>query len=53
VSRAVRGRLSVAIDGNVVWSRHISALPERRIAWRLPSRDMNTCQHVSVELDAA
>ena len=53
VSRAVRGRLSVAIDGNVVWSRHISALPERRIAWRLPGRDMNTCQHVSVELDAA
>jgi hypothetical protein len=53
VSRAVRGRLSVAVDGNVVWSRHIAALPERRIAWRLPGRDMNTCEHVSVELDAA
>jgi NADPH-dependent 2,4-dienoyl-CoA reductase/sulfur reductase-like enzyme len=53
VSRAVRGRLSVAVDGNVVWSRHIAALPERRIAWRLPDRDMRTCQHVTVELDAA
>jgi NADPH-dependent 2,4-dienoyl-CoA reductase/sulfur reductase-like enzyme len=53
VSRAVRGRLSVAVDGNTVWSRHISTLPERRIAWRLPGRDMKTCQHVTVELDAA
>ena len=53
VSRAVRGRLSVMVDGKVVWSRRISALPERRIAWRLPSLDMRTCQHVSVELDAA
>jgi thioredoxin reductase len=53
VSRAVRGRLSVVVDGNIVWSRRISALPERRIAWRLPSLDMRPCQHVSVELDAA
>lgn len=53
VARAVRGRLSVVVDGSVVWSRRISALPERRIAWRLPARDMRTCQQVSVELDAA
>ncbi|WP_119301192.1 NAD(P)/FAD-dependent oxidoreductase [Dongia deserti] len=53
VSRAVRGRLSVVVDGKVVWSRRISALPERRIAWRLPNRDMRSCQQVSVEVDAA
>ena len=53
VSHAVHGRLSVSVDGNVVWSRRISALPERRIAWRLPLPDMTTCQNVSVELDAA
>jgi NADPH-dependent 2,4-dienoyl-CoA reductase/sulfur reductase-like enzyme len=53
VTHAVRGRLSVAIDGSVVWSRHISALPERRIAWRLPAQEMRTCQNVTVELDAA
>jgi thioredoxin reductase len=53
VSRAVRGRLSVVVDGSVVWSRRISALPERRIAWRLPPLDLKACQHISVELDAA
>ncbi|HEY1386832.1 MAG TPA: hypothetical protein VGF43_24630, partial [Dongiaceae bacterium] len=53
VARAVRGRLSVVVDGDVVWSRRIAALPERRIAWQLPARDLKTCQHVSVELDAA
>lgn len=53
VSRAVHGRLSVLVDGNVVWSRRISALPERRIAWRLPFRDIRSCQQVTVELDAA
>ena len=53
VSRAVRGRLSVIVDGSVVWSRRISALPERRIAWCLPSLDAKVCQQISVELDAA
>jgi NADPH-dependent 2,4-dienoyl-CoA reductase/sulfur reductase-like enzyme len=53
VSRAVRGRLSVVVDGSVVWSRRISALPERRIAWRLPPLDLKGGQHISVELDAA
>ena len=53
VTRAVRGRLSVIVDGKVAWSRRISALPERRIAWKLPGSDVRTCQHVSVELDAA
>jgi hypothetical protein len=41
------------VDGSVVWSRRISALPERRIAWKLPTRDLRSCQQVSVELDAA
>jgi NADPH-dependent 2,4-dienoyl-CoA reductase/sulfur reductase-like enzyme len=53
VTHAVRGRLSVAVDGSIVWSRRISALPERRIAWKLPDRDIKTGQQVSVELDAA
>jgi hypothetical protein len=53
VTHAVRGRLSVVVDGSVVWSRRISALPERRIAWHLPYRDMMDCQQVSVELAAA
>lgn len=53
VAHEVRGRLSVVVDGSVVWSRRISALPERRIAWKLPYRDMRNCQQISVELDAA
>lgn len=53
VSRAVKGRLSVIVDGAVVWSKRISALPERRIAWQLPYRNMKNCQQVTVELDAA
>ena len=53
VTREVCGQLSVVVDGSVVWSRRISALPERRIAWKLPSRDLRSCQQVSVELDAA
>lgn len=53
VTHEVRGDLSVAIDGTVVWSRRISALPERRIAWQLPTRDLRSCQHVTVQLDAA
>ena len=53
VTHAVRGRLSVLVDGSVVWSRHISALPERRIAWQLPAHHVRTCQNVTVELDAA
>ncbi len=53
MTHEVRGRLSVVVDGAVVWSRRISAMPERRIAWKLPYRDMRTCQQISVELDAA
>jgi NADPH-dependent 2,4-dienoyl-CoA reductase/sulfur reductase-like enzyme len=53
VMRAVRGRLSVIVDGRTIWSRRISALPERRIAWKLPMSDVKACQQVTVELDAA
>jgi NADPH-dependent 2,4-dienoyl-CoA reductase/sulfur reductase-like enzyme len=53
VTHGVRGRLSVVVDGSVVWSRRISALPERRVTWQLPVRDIRSCQQVSVELDAA
>jgi NADPH-dependent 2,4-dienoyl-CoA reductase/sulfur reductase-like enzyme len=53
VSRPTRGRLSVVVDGRTVWSRRISALPERRIAWKLPASEVKSCQQISVELDAA
>jgi NADPH-dependent 2,4-dienoyl-CoA reductase/sulfur reductase-like enzyme len=53
VTHPVRGQLSVVVDGKTVWSRRISALPERRIAWKLPAADVKACQQVSVELDAA
>jgi NADPH-dependent 2,4-dienoyl-CoA reductase/sulfur reductase-like enzyme len=53
VTRAVRGRLSIIVDGQTAWSRHISTLPERRIAWKLPVGSMKTCRQVTVELDAA
>jgi len=53
VTRAARGQLSVSVDGKTVWSRPISALPERRIAWKLPMSDVKACQQVTVELDAA
>lgn len=53
VTHAVRGLLSVTVDGSVVWSRRISAMPERRIAWQLPTRDLRSSQHVTVQLDAA
>jgi NADPH-dependent 2,4-dienoyl-CoA reductase/sulfur reductase-like enzyme len=53
VTHAVSGRLSVAVDGETVWSHRISALPERRIAWKLPISHVKACQQVSVELDAA
>lgn len=53
VKHAVRGRLSVVVDGETVWSRRLSALPERRIAWQLPLKGRKSCQEVSVEFDAA
>lgn len=51
-SRAARGRLSVIVDGTTVWSRRLAALPERRLAWQLPYRNMNNCQQVTVAFDA-
>ena len=52
VAHEVRGRLSV--DGRRCdrLVARISALPERRIAWKLPGENMRNCQQVSVELDA-
>lgn len=52
VSRPARGRLSVIVDGATVWSKRLSALPERRIAWQLPYKNMKNCQQVTVEFDA-
>ncbi|MDY0883805.1 NAD(P)/FAD-dependent oxidoreductase [Dongia soli] len=48
--RPARGRLQVSIDGKVVWSRCIQALPERRLAWHLPARLLTGAQNVHVEI---
>lgn len=38
VEREVRGRLTVRVDDEAVWSRHVHVLPERRV--RLPARQL-------------
>ncbi len=53
VAHAVRGRISVVVDGETIWSRRIAALPERRIDWKLPLQSGKACQQIVVELDAA
>jgi NADPH-dependent 2,4-dienoyl-CoA reductase/sulfur reductase-like enzyme len=50
VARAARGRLRLVVDGRELWSRRLTALPERRItvdARLLPRDGMN---RVSIEL---
>jgi NADPH-dependent 2,4-dienoyl-CoA reductase/sulfur reductase-like enzyme len=53
VMRAVRGRLSVAVDGQTVWSRSIDALPERRIGWQLPAPAIGRAERIDVTIDRA
>jgi NADPH-dependent 2,4-dienoyl-CoA reductase/sulfur reductase-like enzyme len=49
---AVQGNLTVSADGKVVWSQPIAALPERRIAWRIPADAVKGCTAVIVALEA-
>ncbi|HVI91523.1 MAG TPA: FAD/NAD(P)-binding oxidoreductase [Dongiaceae bacterium] len=48
VMHAVRGRLSVSVDGQTVWSRSIDVLPERRIGWQLPAAGLGKAERIDV-----
>ncbi|HWT96127.1 MAG TPA: FAD/NAD(P)-binding oxidoreductase [Terriglobales bacterium] len=50
VMHAVRGRLSVSVDGQTVWSRSIDALPERRIGWHLPATSLGKAERIDVTI---
>lgn len=47
---ATKGTLRVLADGREIWSRPISVLPERRIAWRVPAIDLRGCHQLTVDL---
>ena len=51
VSREVRGRLRLLVNGREAWSRRIHALPERRL--RLPGRLVNPARLESVRVEIA
>ncbi|MBI2256507.1 MAG: NAD(P)/FAD-dependent oxidoreductase [Proteobacteria bacterium] len=50
VGEAVKGTLRVLADGREIWSRPINALPERRIAWRVPAVDLSNTHHLTIDL---
>lgn len=50
VMHAVRGRLTVSVDGQTVWSRSIDALPERRIGWQLPASGLGKAERIDVAI---
>ncbi len=47
---ATKGVLRVLADGKEIWSRPINALPERRIAWRVPAVDLTGIHHLTIDL---
>lgn len=51
VARAASGTLTVRADDRVVWSRGISALPERRIAWPVAASSLQGASKVTVALE--
>jgi NADPH-dependent 2,4-dienoyl-CoA reductase/sulfur reductase-like enzyme len=53
VMHAARGRLTVKVDGQVVWSRSIQALPERRISWQLPAASLRDAKRIDVTITAS
>jgi thioredoxin reductase len=53
VQKAARGTLVVRADDNVVWSRRISALPERRLAWPVSTSALQGAARVTVTLEEA
>jgi thioredoxin reductase len=53
VQKAARGTLVVRADDRVVWSRRISALPERRIAWPVSAATLQGSRRITVALEEA
>lgn len=51
VAQATRGRLSVSVNGQTVWSRSICALPERRIDWQLPASALRGAERIDVNIN--
>jgi hypothetical protein len=50
VGTAQQGRLRVSAGGRVLWQRHISALPERRVTIPLDTDLLDGASGVTVEL---
>ena len=50
--QAVRGRLVVRADDEVIWSRPVDVLPERRIAWPVSAKALQGHSAVTVSLEA-
>jgi thioredoxin reductase len=53
VRKAASGTLVVRADDRTVWSRRISALPERRIAWPVAASALQGARRVTVALEEA
>jgi NADPH-dependent 2,4-dienoyl-CoA reductase/sulfur reductase-like enzyme len=53
VRKAATGTLAVRADDKVVWSRRISALPERRIAWPVSTSALQSAGRITVALEEA
>jgi NADPH-dependent 2,4-dienoyl-CoA reductase/sulfur reductase-like enzyme len=53
VTKAATGTLTVRVGDSLVWSRKISALPERRIAWPVAASALQGAAHVTVALEEA
>ncbi len=50
-ARATSGRLRLLADGKQIWSKRVSVLPERRIAWHVPPTLPRDVKSVEVRLD--
>jgi thioredoxin reductase len=50
VRRAASGWLRVLVDDREVWSRRVSALPERRVHWQVPRSELSNAGRVMVRL---
>jgi len=51
VAKAATGTLIVRADDKTVWSRSISALPERRIAWPVAASALQGASQITVALE--
>ncbi len=51
VKAPVRGILRVLAGDREIWAKPISALPERRIAWRVPPQDLGGHDAITVRLE--